>query len=200
MKIGILGLQGGVYEHIYHLRQAYKDSGIDGKVIIVKDSEDISRIDGIIIPGGESTTIGKLVERLGITRRLRKFIMDGSPTMGICAGAILLAKETIDRNLGTVEQPILQMMDIRAIRNYFGRQKHSFETLIDINGLDGGPYPAIFIRAPVFEPLSNKVLALATLDEKIVMALQDNILVTSFHPELTNDTRIHRMFINLFKI
>jgi len=197
MRVGILGLQGGIYEHLYHLKKSFTELGIDGEIKIVTDKGDLKDIDGIIIPGGESTTIGRLMTRLGLTEPLRRFITDGNTTLGICAGAILLAREAVDAEVGSVQQPLLNVMNIRAIRNYFGRQKNSFETLLEIKGLEGGPYKAIFIRAPVFQPISNSVEELAKLDGKLVMAREENILVTSFHPELTRDNRIHKMFINM---
>ena len=199
MKIGILGLQGGIYEHIYLLRKAFKLGNIEGRIIIVKDSEALSNIDGLIIPGGESTTLGALLNRLGMVDSLREYIINGHPTMGVCAGAILLAKEAVDQNIGNIEQPLLGVMNIRAIRNYFGRQRNSFETLIEISGLDGPPYRAIFIRAPVFEALNTDVDKLAYVEGKLVMAREDNVIVTSFHPELTDDPRIHLLFLSLIK-
>lgn len=194
-----MGLQGGIYEHIYPLRKAFKSKNIDGEIIIVKDKDTLNNVDGLIIPGGESTTIGALLNRLGLVESLRKYILDGHPTMGVCGGAILMAKETMDPNIGSIEQPLLGVMNVRAIRNYFGRQKCSFETLIKINEIGGPPFRAIFIRAPVFEGINNSIEELARIQRKIIMAREKNILITSFHPELTGDPRIHELFIGMFK-
>jgi len=198
MKIGILNLQGGIVEHIYLLRKAFHNKGINGEVIMIEDKEGLKKIDGLIIPGGESTTMGVLLAKSNMVDALREFILKGHPTMGVCAGAILMAKEVIDYNKGETRQTILETMNIKAIRNFFGRQKDSFETLIKIRVLDGPPYRCIFIRAPVFEKLSHKVDELANLHGKIVMARENNMLVTSFHPELTDDPRIHELFIEFF--
>ncbi len=199
MKIGLLNLQGGIYEHIYLLKRAFVEEGINGEIIAVNGKNDLKEVDGIILPGGESTTIGTLLEKLDMVDSLRKFILDGHPTLGICAGAILMAKESIDFKVGRVDQPLLKVMNIRAVRNYFGRQRSSFETLLKIKLLDDKPFRAIFIRAPIFEIIDGEVEALATLNNKIVCAREKNMLITSFHPELTNDTRIHRLFINMFR-
>ena len=199
MKIGILNLQGGVVEHIYLLKKAFNKREMEGEIIIVDEKSDLEKIDGIILPGGESTTIGRLLTKMDMVDALREFIINGHPTLGICAGAILMAKEAIDYKKGRVNQPLLRVMNIRAIRNYFGTQKNSFETLIKIDGLNDTPFRAIFIRAPVFEKISNEVEELAHLQGKIIMAKEENMLITSFHPELTNDSRIHELFLSLFK-
>jgi len=198
MKIGILNLQGGIVEHIYLLKKAFERKEIDGEVIMVDEKSDLKKIDGIILPGGESTTIGRLLTKMDMVDSLRDFILNGHPTLGICAGAILMAKEAVDYKRGKMNQALLRVMNIRAIRNYFGSQKNSFETLVKITGIDGPPFRAIFIRAPVFEKLNDGIQELASLDNKIIVAREENMLITSFHPELTNDPRIHELFLSLF--
>lgn len=148
---------------------------------------------GIIIPGGESTTIARLLEAYGLLEPLRSAGRDGMPMWGTCAGLILLAKEASD-----LDRPGLGLMDIAARRNAFGRQVDSFEVALSVRHLGGDPYQAVFIRAPVIERVGGKVEVLASLpDGRPVAARQNSLLVTAFHPELTDDTRFHRYFLEL---
>jgi len=190
MKIGVLALQGDFSEH----RTILQRMGIS--TLEVRLPEQLNQIDGLIIPGGESTTIGKLVIAYNLMAPLRQFGAT-KPIWGTCAGAILLSKDAHR------SQPLLELMDIQVERNAFGRQVASFETDIPVPALEelipgSGPYHAIFIRAPLIESVSEDAQALAVLaDGRIVAAQQNHLLVTSFHPELTDDDRFHRYFVTL---
>jgi len=191
MKIGVLALQGDFLEHI----QALKRLGVTG--VEVRLSRDLEGLEGLIIPGGESTTIGKLAEQYNLIEPIRQ-LAASKPIWGTCAGAIFLSKD-IHR-----PQPLLGLMDIVVERNAFGRQVDSFEADLDVPVLDpagnGQPHPfhAIFIRAPLIERVGEGVEVLAKLaDGRIVAARQKNLLATSFHPELTQDDRLHSYFLHL---
>ena len=193
MKIGVLALQGDFAEHIAILERI----GIEACQVRLPDH--LEALDGLIIPGGESTTIGKLAHDFNLMEPLKKF-GQGKAVWGTCAGAILLSKDA------RRQQPLLSLMDITVERNAFGRQVASFEIDLDIpalNGLDqehNRPFHAVFIRAPLIESVEGTAQILATLpDGSIVAAQQGNLLATSFHPELTQDDRIHRYFISLVR-
>jgi 5'-phosphate synthase pdxT subunit len=184
--IGVLALQGAFIEHIKMLHQL----GVETRE--VRLPSDLEGLDGLIIPGGESTTIGKLAVEFGLLDRLRDFAAQ-HPTWGTCAGMIFLAKD-----IGTDRQPILGLMDIHVNRNAFGRQIDSFEVDLPIKGLGDEPFHAVFIRAPVANQAEKNVEVLARLsDHQIVAARQGHLLATAFHPELTADMRLHRYFLNL---
>ncbi len=195
MRVGILALQGGVYEHAYMLKQVVdkRETSID--VVFVKRPSQLRGLDAIIIPGGESTTIGVVAEHTGLLGELREAIEDGLPVMGVCAGAILLAKSVRDRRVGETKQPLLGLMNIEVVRNYYGRQRESFEIDVEIPAVGKGPFRAVFIRAPAITKTWGEAEPLARLDEAIIMARQGNMLATTFHPELTSDTRIHEYFL-----
>ena len=183
MKIGVLALQGAFIEHIQMLAQL----GIEA--VEVRLPAHLAGLDGLIIPGGESTTIGKLADSYGLIEPLRRFAK-AKPTWGTCAGMIFLAKD-----IGIDEQPILAAMDIRVNRNAFGRQIDSFETDLHIEGLGGEPFHAVFIRAPVVTQAGETVSVLARLDDgRIAAVRQGHLLATAFHPELTADLRLHAYF------
>ncbi len=190
MKIGVLALQGDFLEHIQMLQRL----GVEA--VEVRLPHHLDGLDGLIIPGGESTTIGKLAVDFGLLEPLRQFGQTHA-IWGTCAGAILLSKD-IHR-----PQPLLGLMDITVQRNAFGRQVNSFEADLDIPelyrfGEQPRPYHAIFIRAPIIESVSGDARVLATLpDGHIVAAQQGHLLATSFHPELTEDTRFHEYFLSL---
>lgn len=186
MRIGVLALQGAFIEHVIKLRN------LGAEAIEVRRPDQLTGLDGLIIPGGESTTIGKLAVTYGLVEPLRAFA-SSKPTWGTCAGMIFLA-----RDIGIDRQPILGVMDITVNRNAFGRQIDSFETDLEIAGLEGGPFHAVFIRAPVVTSVGAGVDVLATLaDGRIVAAQQGHLLATAFHPELTDDERLHRRFLHL---
>ena len=188
MKIGVLALQGAFIEHIKMLRRL----GVEA--VEARLPQHLDQLDGLIIPGGESTTIGKLASAYGLIEPLRQFA-GSKPTWGTCAGMIFLAKD-----IGIDEQPILGAMDITVDRNAFGRQIDSFETDLDIAGLAGAPYHAVFIRAPVVTAIEPGVDVLARLDDgRIVAVRQGRLLATAFHPELTDDLRLHSAFCAIVK-
>ena len=186
-RIGILALQGAVREHASSLIEA------GAEPVAIKQPEELKSLDGLIIPGGESTTIGKLMVKYGFIVAIKEFAGLGKPVYGTCAGLIIVAKKITE---GT--QPWLSLMNIEARRNAFGRQRESFEAELDIPAFDR-PYTGVFIRAPWIEKVEQGVEVLAEYDGKKVMAREGAILVTAFHPELTADTRIHEYFINIVR-
>lgn len=186
MKIGILALQGAFIEHAKTIRQ------LGHEAIEVRLPADLADLAGLIIPGGESTTIGKLATEFNLIEPLRDFAR-AKPTWGTCAGMIFLAKD-----IGIDRQPILGVMDITVNRNAFGRQVDSFEIDLPVSVLGDEPFHAIFIRAPLVTGVGPGVQVLARLpDERIVAVEQDHLLATAFHPELTLDDRLHRHFLSL---
>jgi len=162
-------------------------------VVLVKLPKHLDLVDGLIIPGGESTTIWKLLEITGLNVELKKKIEGGLPVYGTCAGMIVLSKE-IENYLN---QKTLKVINIKVRRNAFGRQVESFETDLKIKYIDGKPFKGVFIRAPLIVDYGKDVEILSTYEGKPVMARQRNILVSSFHPELTNDTRVHEFFMQM---
>ncbi|QFG03022.1 pyridoxal 5'-phosphate synthase glutaminase subunit PdxT [Tepidiforma bonchosmolovskayae] len=185
--VGVLALQGDFREH----REMLEAMG--HRAIEIRKPAQLEGIDALIIPGGESTTIARLILSNGFQQPLRDFCASGKPTWGTCAGAILLAKE-VDR----LDRPGIETMAIRVRRNAFGRQVDSFEEEIAIEGIDGGPFRAVFIRAPVIERVDPPARAIARLEDgTVVAARQGNLLATSFHPELTRDPRLHAYFLTI---
>ncbi len=186
LTIGVLALQGAVAEHLRAIHQ------LGAKGIEVKKVEQLHDIDGLIIPGGESTTIGKLMHRYQFDVAIKKFSDQGKPIFGTCAGLILMANEI------TGEKPHLQLMDITVQRNAFGRQRESFETDLMIEGIEQ-PIRAVFIRAPIIKHIGTDVEVLGTFHEEVIAARQKHLLVSSFHPELANDDQFHKFFIDMVK-
>ena len=185
LTIGVLALQGAFIEHIRMLER------LGAHAREVRLPSDLDGLDGLIIPGGESTTIGKLLVHYELLEPLRQLVGSGFPIYGTCAGTILLAKD-----IGGLDQPLLATMDLVVERNAFGRQLQSFETDVKIAGLGDEPFRAIFIRAPAITSTGPDVDVLASLDDgTIVAARQDSLLVSCFHPELTDDDRFHRAFL-----
>ena len=186
-RIGVLALQGDFREH----REMLASMGADS--IEIRKAEQLEHCDGLIIPGGESTTIARLILSNGFQQPLRDYCASGRPVWGTCAGAILLAK-TVDN----LDRPGIEVMDIAVKRNAFGRQVQSFEAELDINGVSGPPFRAIFIRAPLIESVSGSARAICALEDgTIVAARQGNLLATSFHPEITGDARMHAYFLGM---
>ena len=186
--IGILGMQGAIAEHQEILLQIPHT-----KTRIVKTAKDLDCIDGLILPGGESTAIGKLLDYFSLKEILRQKIISGLPVFGTCAGLILLAK-----NIENQTNTHLATMDITVKRNGYGSQLDSFSTNLLIPTIDKNmPIPLVFIRAPYITKTDKDVQILATLDNKIIAARQKNMLVTAFHPELTNDLRFHQYFLSM---
>lgn len=184
-RVGVLSLQGDFREHLNALTE------LGAEAVGVKTPEALESVDGLVIPGGESTTIGKLATRFGLMDPLRQRISDGMPTFGTCAGMIFLASAVTEGS-----QPLLGMLDAVVQRNAFGRQNESFETDLDVVGLDR-PFPAVFIRAPWVEKVGEDVEVLAEVDGHPVLVRQGHLLAGSFHPELTSDPRIHGMFLEM---
>ncbi len=199
LTIGVLGLQGDIEEHAAITRLALTHLGLDGEVIWVKTANDVERIDGLIIPGGESTVIGRLAEYNRTLKAIKKRIYEGMPVLGTCAGLIMLARKVYDRIVGEVNQPILGVMDVVVERNAFGRQRESFEVDLEIPKLGKKPFRGVFIRAPAIREMGPHVEVLCRLNKAVVAAQQHNMIGVAFHPELTGDTRLHRYFINIIK-
>jgi len=194
ISIGVLGIQGAVSEHITSMSKALKETNTPGRVFVVKHKEDIKTIDALILPGGESTNISKLLCQSGIHDTILQRVQEKNLSiMGTCAGCVLLAKELTDN---TNEVKLLHAIDMQVERNAFGRQKESFEQTIVVKGFPQ-PYHAVFIRAPIITKLWSNGKILAKINKKIVMARQDNFLALSFHPELTDDLRIHKYFLSM---
>ncbi len=191
-KIGVLALQGAFIEHVKMLR------ALGAEACQVRLPQELEDVDGLIIPGGESTTIGKLAVQYGLVETMRDRAKSGLPMWGTCAGMILLA-----RDIGGLNQPLIGVMDIQVERNAFGRQIDSFEADIDVPALaplppNGTAFRAIFIRAPLIKAVGQGVEVLARLEDgTIVAARQNNLLATAFHPELTADLRFHRYFLTM---
>ena len=187
LKIGILNLQGAVSEHYDMTKNTVKKMNINAEVKTVRYANDVSGCDGLIVSGGESTVIGKILFERGIDKVIKD---EKIPIFGTCAGMVLLAKKT------NYNQPLLELMDITVGRNSFGRQKDSFETELNILGFK---YPGVFIRAPTlldYDKTKEDIKILCELDNNIVAIQQQHNIAMSFHPELTNDTRLHEYFIN----
>jgi 5'-phosphate synthase pdxT subunit len=186
--IGVLALQGDVVEHVAAMRRA------GAEAIPVKNRADLARADGLIIPGGESTTVMKLLERFQLSEPIVERVKAGMPVWGTCMGMIVIAHDVVE-----LEQPSLDLIDISVRRNAFGRQNESAEVDLPIAALGDRPFPAIFIRAPWIERVGPQVDLLAERNGHGVMVRQGNVLATSFHPELTHDQRVHAYFLQMVR-
>jgi pyridoxal 5'-phosphate synthase pdxT subunit len=187
IKVGVLGLQGAVREHVRSVEAC------GAEAVVVKKVEQLAVIDGLIMPGGESTTMRKLIDQYGFFEPLKEFASQGKPMFGTCAGLILLAKELVD-----YPEPHLGLFDVTVERNSFGRQKDSFEAELSIQGLDE-PFVGVFIRAPHIVKAGENVEILAKHEGRIVAAREGQFLGCSFHPELTDDHRFTKLFIEMVK-
>jgi len=194
MRIGVIAIQGAVSEHIDALRRALKERGINAEVVAVKHKGVIPECCGIVIPGGESTTLCRLLAREGIAEEIKNAAAKGVPILGTCAGLIVLAREG-DKQVEKTSQELLGIMDTRVNRNAFGRQKDSFEAELEVEILDS-PFTGVFIRAPGIVSCGPEVRVLSRLDDLIIAAEQGNVLALAFHPELTEDLRIHQYFLD----
>jgi 5'-phosphate synthase pdxT subunit len=199
LKIGVLALQGAVVEHCRMLESL-------GVIVVeVRLPKHLALLDGLIIPGGESTSMGLIAERWGLIEPLRSWVRSGRPTWGICAGMILLADSIEDQKQGG--QPFIGGMEVEVNRNYFGRQINSFEAMLNVSNIADfyeaeKPYQAVFIRAPIITEVRNGVIILASimngLESKLIVAARQKLMmVTAFHPELTDDLRWHQLFLNM---
>ncbi|HEU5445620.1 MAG TPA: pyridoxal 5'-phosphate synthase glutaminase subunit PdxT [Nitrososphaeraceae archaeon] len=197
LLIGVLALQGDVEENIKATTDALREINLKGKVISVRYPDEILKVDGLIIPGGESTVMGLLLSiKNGLLDSITKVLQNRLPIMGTCAGMIVLAKKSYDKVVGNKKQLLLGALDIEIERNSFGRQYDSFESTLEISGI-GNDFKGIFIRAPTVISTGSRVQVLSKFDGKIVAVQQENIIGTSFHPELSGDNRMHRLFIEL---
>jgi pyridoxal 5'-phosphate synthase pdxT subunit len=186
--VGVLALQGDVREHARMLAS----TGVEP--VLVRRPAELAEVDALVLPGGESTTIGRLADLYGLLEPLRERVRAGLPVLGTCAGLVLLADEVLD---GRPDQLTLGGLDVTVRRNAFGRQVDSFEADLDLADVDGGPVRAVFIRAPWVERWGPGVEVLASMDGHPVAVRQGSLLATSFHPELTGDTRVHELFRRL---
>ena len=198
VKIGILSLQGDLEEHSAALKRAMDAAGISGSVKLVKTKEALRDLDALVVPGGESTVMGKLSVLYGIDAEIKKLAEKGVPILGTCAGLVLLSKHGC-KEVDKTGQRILGVIDIGVERNSFGRQKESFEADIEIPVIGPEKYRCVFIRAPAISRVGPGVKVLAKYAGKTVAAQQGSILVLAFHPELSGDLRLHEYFLGLIK-
>jgi 5'-phosphate synthase pdxT subunit len=197
VKVGVIAVQGAVSEHLEAFERAFHDLGKKGQAVPVRRQKDLEGVQALAIPGGESTTISKLLIKFGLFDGIVKRAEEGLPVMGTCAGLVLLAREG-DEEVRRTGTRLLGLMDMAVDRNAFGRQRESFEADIPV-GLPGPewkrPYPAVFIRAPAITRVWGRCKALARVEDAIVLAEQGTLLAAAFHPELTADTRLHRRLL-----
>jgi 5'-phosphate synthase pdxT subunit len=194
MKIGVIAIQGDVSEHVEALERALDEREAEAEIVTIKHKGIVPECDALVLPGGESTTLGKLLIREGIADEIRDMNASGKPIMGTCAGLILLASAG-DEQVAKTHQHLLGLMDTKVNRNAFGRQRDSFEIELELSFLDE-TYNAVFIRAPGIVEAGNNVTVLAKIDDMIVAAEQGNVLALAFHPELTHDLRVHQYFLD----
>ena len=199
--IGVIGIQGAVSEHVAMMKQVFSDSNVNGIVKIIRPSDSLDGIDGVILPGGESTTISRVLQSSGLFDELQhRAANDSLPIMGTCAGCILLASEL---EVSDDHVSLLELMKMKVERNAYGRQKESFEQDLDISVIDSSEslFPAVFIRAPVIKDVWGKHINVLAIDsfKKPVLVQQDNLLALTFHPELSFDDRIHSYFLSMVK-
>ena len=197
LNFGVLSIQGDVLENIISVKAAIDALGIDGTVTSVKTPDELSKVDGLVIPGGESTTIGQLSKFNGSLKILKEKIEQGMPVLGICAGMIMLSKTVQDKVVGKIDQPLLDILDIKLERNSFGRQRESFESDISLNSIGIPTFNGVFIRAPSISDVSSDVEVLSKFNEKIIAVKKNNVIGVAFHPELTSDISLHKYFVNL---
>ncbi len=194
MKIGVTAVQGDVSEHLEVVEKALKARSLSGRAIVVRGPTDLDLVDALIIPGGESTTISKLLVKFDLFDGVIERAMGGMPVMGTCAGCILLAKEG-DSQVEATGTRLLALMDMSVDRNAFGRQKESFEAELEINGI--GSTRGVFIRAPAIRKVWGECQPLGWLEDVVVLAQQGHLLALTFHPELSGKTELHEYFLGL---
>jgi 5'-phosphate synthase pdxT subunit len=178
------------------MREAVEACGVKADILEVKTGTALSRVDALVFPGGESTTMGKLLRTFKLEEEIKRLVRDGVPVLGTCAGLVLLAKEG-DYQVEKTRQPLLGLVDMKVSRNAFGRQRESFEVDLHIPLLGSKPYHGVFIRAPAIERVWGKAKPLCEFEGRVVAAREENILVTAFHPELSGDLRLHGFFLGL---
>ena len=187
VKVGVLALQGAFREHIESLQ------AVGATCVEVRRPEHVSGVDALVLPGGESTTITKLLVSSGLFDAVQDVVCVGAPVLGTCAGMIVAATEVLD---GAEGLPSLGLIDVAVRRNAYGRQRESFEAPLTISGIAGGPFPGVFIRAPVIERVGAGVEVLASFEGRPVLARKGRVAVSTFHPELSGDLRLHRWFLS----
>jgi 5'-phosphate synthase pdxT subunit len=196
LRIGVIGVQGAVSEHIDITNQTLKELGFEGEAFWLRTLEEAKGVNAVIIPGGESTTITRLMKKSKLWDFVKERGKQGMPILGTCAGLVVLAKEG-DEDVRKTGQELMGLMNTKIRRNAFGRQRESFEADLEIPLIGKKKFRGVFIRAPIIEKAEKEVEVLAKFEGKIVFAKQANTLACAFHPELTEDTRIHKYFLRL---
>jgi 5'-phosphate synthase pdxT subunit len=197
LTFGVLSIQGDVLENILSVKAAIDALDIDATVNAVRTPDEISKVDALVIPGGESTTIGQLSKFNGSLKILKEKIEQGMPVLGICAGMVLLSNNANDKVVGKIDQPLLNILDIKLERNSFGRQRESFESNISLDSIGIPKFNGVFIRAPSISDIGSDVEILSKFNEKIIAVKKNNVIGVAFHPELTTDISLHKYFVNL---
>ncbi|MFW9917035.1 MAG: pyridoxal 5'-phosphate synthase glutaminase subunit PdxT [Candidatus Thorarchaeota archaeon] len=203
LRIGILALQGDVSEHVIHLKAAAKSRNYSLEINKIKKPSQLAGLQGLVIPGGESTTMACLINgdpkdsTSPLKSRIQEMANDGLPIFGVCAGAILLANKVLNQPSDGKQQAVLNLLEATVLRNAYGRQKESFETHLSMPMFGDQPIPAVFIRAPRIEQVGDKIEVLGHMDNSPVLVKQDNLLAATFHPELTKDYRITNYFLDM---
>ena len=197
LTFGVLSIQGDVLENILSVKAAIDALDIDATVNAVRTPDEISKVDALVIPGGESTTIGQLSKFNGSLKILKEKIEQGMPVLGICAGMVLLSNNANDKVVGKIDQPLLNILDIKLERNSFGRQRQSFESDISLDSIGIPKFNGVFIRAPSISDVGSDVEILSKFHEKIIAVKKNNVIGVAFHPELTSDISLHKYFVNL---
>ncbi|NOJ28152.1 MAG: pyridoxal 5'-phosphate synthase glutaminase subunit PdxT [Nitrososphaera sp.] len=197
ITIGVLGFQGDIEENIAAVKQAIEQSKADATVQMVKYPQDMEKIDGLVLPGGESTVQSSLAAIQQSIPALKKRISDGMPVLGTCAGMIMLSKRSFDRVVGDTGQKLIGDLDIVIERNAFGRQNDSFEADLEVSGIGKEKFRGVFIRAPAVSEAGKDVEVISRYGGKIVAVKQGNIIGTAFHPELAGDARMHKQFLKM---
>jgi 5'-phosphate synthase pdxT subunit len=195
--IGVLGLQGDIEENVAAIKQAGQDVKANMDIKMVRYPEDMEKIDGLILPGGESTVQSNLASIQRCIPVISKRVSEGMPVLGTCAGMIMLSKRAYDRTVGDTKQKLIGNLDIVVERNAFGRQNDSFEADVLVDFLGKEPFKGVFIRAPAVTEIGKDVEVVAKLNNRIVAVKQKNIIGTAFHPELSDDSRMHKYLINM---
>lgn len=195
ITIGVTSFQGDVEEHVLASRMALGRLGVEGDAIFVKMPEEIERVDALIIPGGESTVMGRLAVFSKSLQLIKQRALEGLPVLGTCAGLIMLAKRAYDRVVGETRQQLIGVLDVTVERNSYGRQRESFETIIDLPALGVNGFRAVFIRAPTIIDTGPQVEVIANLADRPVAVVQENIMGTTFHPELSGSTAFHELLV-----
>jgi 5'-phosphate synthase pdxT subunit len=197
VTIGVLGLQGDIEENVAATSQALQELHVNGTVDIVRYPEELEKIDGLILPGGESTVQSTLAAIQRSLPAIKKRISEGMPVLGSCAGMIMLSKRAYDRTIGDTKQKLIGNLDIVIERNAFGRQNDSFEADLTVAMLGKEAFRGVFIRAPAVSEVGKDVEVISKLNNRIVAVKQKNIIGTAFHPELSGDSRMHKHLINM---